>query len=323
LIPKLDEEGRVSIVIQSVMHVNVNCSNLQTSLEFYQEVVGLVPESHTHPVPQEGKGFGMPGQVQWDAHILHDARGYGGPGIDLLEWKQPAPVGRPSDAPNHLGFHRIGICVPDLEEVIGRARARNAMPRSAPGALFVDHECGRSSRSFWCRDPDGASVEFVESPGSSGVSLAQVSLSCRDVARSVEWYERVMGMEARGGRLPGPDAPRALGLPEDLGWDARLLTLPGRDGFAIDLVQWQRPEPVGAPPAQANHLGLYRMAFMVEDIREAHAELLAQGVACPEPVFLDMGPEIPVDGVWALFFPEPDGACLELIETPKIVGVTA
>jgi hypothetical protein len=36
-----------------------------------------------------------------------------------------------------------------------------------------------------------------------------------------------------------------------------------------------------------------------------------------------MGPEIPVDGVWALFFPEPDGACLELIETPKIVGVTA
>jgi hypothetical protein len=31
-----------------------------------------------------------------------------------------------------------------------------------------------------------------------------------------------------------------------------------------------------------------------------------------------MGPEIPVDGVWALFFADPDGTCLELIQTPVI-----
>jgi hypothetical protein len=30
-----------------------------------------------------------------------------------------------------------------------------------------------------------------------------------------------------------------------------------------------------------------------------------------------MGPEIPIDGVWAVFFPDPDGTCMELIETPK------
>jgi hypothetical protein len=33
-----------------------------------------------------------------------------------------------------------------------------------------------------------------------------------------------------------------------------------------------------------------------------------------------MGPEIPVDGVWAVFFEDPDGTCLELIETPKLSG---
>ena len=60
------------------------------------------------------------------------------------------------------------------------------------------------------------------------------------------------------------------------------------------------------------------MAFGVGDIRACHDELRAQGVECPPPVFLDMGPEIPVDGVWAAFFFDPDGTCLELIETPTL-----
>ena len=44
--------------------------------------------------------------------------------------------------------------------------------------------------------------------------------------------------------------------------------------------------------------------------------LLRQGVEAPEPTFLEMGPEIPVDGVWAVFFRDPDGTCLEFIQTP-------
>jgi hypothetical protein len=31
-----------------------------------------------------------------------------------------------------------------------------------------------------------------------------------------------------------------------------------------------------------------------------------------------MGPEIPIDGLWALFFRDPDGSCLELIESPRV-----
>jgi hypothetical protein len=60
------------------------------------------------------------------------------------------------------------------------------------------------------------------------------------------------------------------------------------------------------------------MAFMVADIQLAYDEIKTQGVECRPPVFLDMGPEIPIDGVWALFFPDPDGTCMELIETPTL-----
>src|SRR5262245_45997703 len=68
----------------SVVHVNVNCSDLARSLAFYRDQVGLAPLSHTAPGPQDGAGFALAGKVRWDAWLLHDARGQAGPALDLL-----------------------------------------------------------------------------------------------------------------------------------------------------------------------------------------------------------------------------------------------
>jgi catechol 2,3-dioxygenase-like lactoylglutathione lyase family enzyme len=137
-----------------------------------------------------------------------------------------------------------------------------------------------------------------------------VRVSCRSAADSAAWYERVLGLEDRGERPTGRGSAGA--------WSAYRLWPKGQDAFAIDLVEWESAAASGAPYEVANHLGIYRAAFLVEDMREAHAALAAAGAACPEPVWLDMGPEIPIDGLWACFFPDPDGSCLELIESPKL-----
>ncbi len=308
----------MAIEIQSVMHVNVNCSDLARSLAFYRDVVGLVPESHTNPVPQDGAGFGMPGQVQWDAHILHDARGFAGPGVDLLEWKEPRPCGAPPGEPNHLGFGRVCLLVPDLDAVYARAMQHGTNCFSAPVEVVVDPTSGLSARLFLCRDPDGTVMEFVEAANVPQPQLIHVNVNCSDLEVSRAWYERVLGLEVRGGSRPGPTHGAVFGIDGEVEWEADFLWPKGQDAFAIDLLQWKTPVPVGKPAASANQLGLYRMAFMVEDMKEAHAELVAQGVECPPPVYLDMGPEIPIDGVWAVFFPDPDGTCMELIETPKL-----
>ena len=144
-----------------------------------------------------------------------------------------------------------------------------------------------------------------------------IVLNVKDVETSAAWYEQVLGLEARGTSAPGEVSGRVFGMEGEVEWDARMLWPPGQGAFALDLFQWKTPRPTGAPPTRANHLGLYRMAFLVEDIHACHEELRHHGVVCPPPVFLDMGPDIPVDGVWALFFPDPDGTCMELIETPK------
>ena len=68
---------------------------------------------------------------------------------------------------------------------------------------------------------------------------------------------------------------------------------------------------------QANRVGPFRMALLVDDIDTAHAELMRAGVACwTPPATLDMGPGLPT--VRALLFPDPDGTVLELIEAPTV-----
>ena len=90
------------------------------------------------------------------------------------------------------------------------------------------------------------------------------------------------------------------------------------DSLILDLLEWKEPGPVGAPFSEANHLGLFRMAFMVEDAQASCTELDRLGISHSGRCWLKMGPEIPIDGLHAVFFRDPDGTCLELIETPRI-----
>lgn len=307
----------MAVPVLEVVHVNVNCSNLERSLRFYRDVLGLRPFSHTRPLPQEGRGFGLDGAVQWDAVLLHDSRGLAGPAVDLLEWKQPPPAGSPYPEANHLGWFRLCLGHPDLASLQQQLLASGVSCVSAPQEVPIDPDRGLSARFFCCRDPDGTMLEFMELGGAP--RLLHANVNCSDLAHSAEWYRRVLGLEVIGRSRPGPVSGEGLGLDGRVEWNAEFLTVPGRaDSFVIDLLEWHRPRPMGRPYAAANHLGLYRLAFLVEDVRACHDELRRLGVDSGAPVWLDMGPDIPIDGLWALFFADPDGSCLELIQRPVV-----
>ena len=181
-------------------------------------------------------------------------------------------------------------------------------------------EVADTVRALCFRDPDGTTVELIGIP-ETPEQLAHVNVNCSDIVRSAEWYERVLGLRTLGRSAPGPVPGTLFGLAEEIEWDARFLVPEGVEtSMAIDLLEWKRPAPVGEPYPQGNHLGIYRMAFLVADVHAAREELQRQGVDAPPPVWLDMGPEIPVDGVEALFFCDPDGTCLELIQTPTVTS---
>ncbi len=308
----------MAVEIDGVAHVNVNCSDLARSTAFFTEHLELAVGAHTRPDSvQDGTGFGLDGGAQWDAHMLVGADGHGGPSIDLLEWLEPAPCGTPAAAPNQLGFYRLCFMAPDLDARYERLRSAGVPCLSEPEDVPLGSSVAESVRALCFLDPDGTVLELIEGTG-PGVRAIHVNVNCSDIVRSHEWYERVLGLETLASSAPGPVPGTLFGLAEEVEWDARFLLPKRGPRLAVDLLEWKRPAPVGAPAAAANQLGLFRMAFMVADAQAAHAELARQGVEAPPPVWLEMGPEIPVDGVWAVFFRDPDGTCLEFIETPSL-----
>jgi catechol 2,3-dioxygenase-like lactoylglutathione lyase family enzyme len=307
----------MSLALKHVAHVNANCSNLERSLRFYRDLVGLRPTTHTRPAPQDGAGFGLAGKVAWDAWMLQDHRAPLGPSIDLLEWQTPKPTGRPHPEANHLGFMRLALAHENLDALHARLTAAGVATRSQP--VIVPVLPGNEVRFFCCSDPDGVCVEFVEGPGP--VRLSHININCSDLDRSSDWYQRVLGVSKIAGRAEPPPASGAgFGFAGDCDYRADFLTVGGRlDSLILDLLEWKHPKPIGRPLAEANQLGLFRMAFIVDDAHASCAELDRLGVAHSGACHLDMGPEVPIEGgLYAVFFRDPDGSCLELIEAPRL-----
>src|SRR5436190_10381351 len=261
-----------AIPITRIAHCNVNCSSIERSKRFYEDVVGLRATSHMHPDEQKGGGFPMAADagdlIKFDAYALVDGRGPGwGPVLDLLEWKVPAPVGRPYPAANHLGFYRLCYLVPSVADVHARFVAAGAAIFTRPMWVALDADGTRKVHVFFARDPDGTCLEFVESESATGTEVVHVNINCSDLARSRAWYTENLGFEVTGSTAPGPQPGAPFGFEGDCEWDAVFLSVPCAQGqFIIDLLEWKQPTPVGIPYPTANHLGIYRMAFMVDDI---------------------------------------------------------
>lgn len=243
-----------------VQHCNVNCADLERSLTFYRGL-GFETSARTTPEPQDGAGFGLPGDAAWDAWMLSDGRS--NPVIDLLEWKVPTPTGAPHVHADALGMIALRLATPTVD---------------APTEVT---------------DPDGTRLRLEPA---DHARFRGVVINVADLDESARWYVDTLGFERRDEATGG----------------APILGFPG-DEFEIRLEPGDPDRP--AYPS-ANHLGIYRMAFLVDDAAAAVESLRATGAECPDAVFLDMGPTLPIDGLWAAFFPDPDGTCLEFIESP-------
>jgi hypothetical protein len=81
----IEQDGAMSLACTRCYHVDVNCSDLDRSLAWYGETLGLTTLVRTTPAePQPGAAFGLD-LVQWDAWILQGAAGHSGLVLDLLQ----------------------------------------------------------------------------------------------------------------------------------------------------------------------------------------------------------------------------------------------
>lgn len=283
-------------------HANVNTTDLSAAEAFYVSCFDLTPQWRTEPAqPQDGTGFGMPGQqVQWRGALLTDHRGLRGPLVDLLEWTLPATEGRPYEEPHHLGLSSLLFAVPSLEKTVARLQAAGAP---------ADRLLIGATNTVVTADPGGTRIEVTEDPGRPAATYVGIRVNCSDLEVSSAFYRGALQLVA-GDRQ---DATVVADGSVTGTFRSQRHVLPHRpDSFFVALTQWLDPVAIGVPYTTGNHAGIYRLALAVDDMADSWAELSDRYPEVPEPVVVDLGDDLVK--MPAVFFPDPDGAIVEFLE---------
>lgn len=144
--------------LTGMVHVNVNCSDFDRSLQFYRllgfELVAMVPETNTAEVaaavgmrPYRVKGgiLRLPGESTL---------------IDLLEWQDPNDRDPPYPHLYHLGLARIALRTSDFDGDLAELAAHGVEPIGEPAEVVWE---GQPTTRIACfHDPDGTVLELVD-----------------------------------------------------------------------------------------------------------------------------------------------------------------
>jgi catechol 2,3-dioxygenase-like lactoylglutathione lyase family enzyme len=298
--------------VHSLLHCNINSSDLKTAAAFYEGVLGQVIGMRTVEEPVDGVALGVEGQTTTLVWFLYDARGpRSAPAIELMDWISPAAVGAAPADPQHAGLAAVGYAVPSLADL--RAAA------TAAGYAVAGESDAWPLRDDLCpvlrlRDHDGVVVEVHEQAVPSP-QFSHLRLNVRDLDASIAWYDRIgFVLQSRHDDVRLDAA--ATGLPGAAVLSAASLGPAADPTLSLELTQWSDPAVTGAPITPAYHVGLYRIALAVDDVAAARAELAAIWPDVPEPIWVAL-PGTRLGGVTVLFLNDPDGVVVELVERPR------
>src|SRR6266542_2882617 len=97
-----------------------------------------------------------------------------------------------------------------------------------------------------------------------------VNVNCSELDRSRRFYVDGLGLTEGVRTAAGHVQSGAAFALDQAQWDAWILVGPrGFEGSAIDLLEWQEPEPQGAPPARFETCGFQRLGVVVTDLDAA------------------------------------------------------
>jgi catechol 2,3-dioxygenase-like lactoylglutathione lyase family enzyme len=149
-------------------------------------------------------------------------------------------------------------------------------------------------------------------PRPFSLAANHVGVTVSDLSRSIAFYRDLLGFHVayERGEVTAEYMPRLVGIP-----GARL-KIAGLDipGLHLDLIEYI--EPKGAAAAgPTSDVGNVHIGYTVDDARAAYRFLSSAGVRFKsEPVSPTMGPN---KGGWAVYFVDPDGVTLEMIQPAK------
>ncbi len=303
--------------VRSKMYFGVNTSDIATQRDFYT-TLGLTGEIFPAG-PEQCKSFAQSLGFE-DNYLIFVALTSltgGPPWIDTVQFREDSYRDDPPYANlNHIGMAYATYSTTDLDGdyayLLGEGVEFVSPPATAPnGERFV-----------FLKDQDGTFLKLIEEAGNSTagpdlVRLVNTNMNVADLERSREFYRLLGFTEEVDGSQQGSGAfAQAHGFDDPIEFEGVDISLPGDPAplgdneATLQLRQWKTPfnfAPPYSPPV--NHLGIDRIAYYVDDLNAAIAEMNRLGFEQLGPIGGGGGG---VGSIAIVFFYDPDGIKVEL-----------
>ena len=150
----------MSLQIISADHTGITVSDLECSLDFWQNILGF---EFSHRAHQSGEMAEQITGVKGAELKLAVVKTPGGHKIELLEYLAPKDRKRDFDLrPCDLGHIHVAFTVDNLDAVLSTIGASGWKAAGQPQTITVGPNTGK--RVVYVRDPDGTTIEFMEMP---------------------------------------------------------------------------------------------------------------------------------------------------------------
>lgn len=269
------------MTVTGFSHVNVNCVDIEQSLPFYADVLGVPITKQFAERVNTGQLLGLaPPHTNMVATL---APGRKRPGIELIEWRLPdTPHSERAAADNEVcGIVTLLFSSSDPEAVRDRAQAAGLRTRDEDSAVEVEGPEG------WVRVTHGPDAALI------GAVVNVVNLD-----RSVRCYTESLGLPVQS--LDAQSATVLVPTPTE--------------PFVISLRQVGGGAHLPALPRRADTPGFLRLAFFDDDVDTAYGRAVKAGVRGITPAnYFDFGS---LRAHAALWF-DPDAVLVEVLNFVK------
>ncbi len=143
-------------------------------------------------------------------------------------------------------------------------------------------------------------------------AIHHTGLVVRDLDRSIYFYHDLLGLPFANeptSWFSGPELEAGVGVP---GAVLRQVSLWVGEHSTMELIEYENRPVTSVAPVPNNHLGAAHVCFKVDDVHGKKAELEAKGVKFYSDV--NVVDEGPLAGWRWVYFSDPDGLALELVE---------
>jgi len=140
------------------VHTGITVTNLEKSIAFYRDILGLTLTKVEPERSTRGEKLGVPGAVIQLA-VLEYAEGCS---VELIEYKTPPSPGEYAPPINMPGSVHIAFKVDDIAAQIKKMEAHGVSFIGGPEPCVIDEGPIAGWKWIYFKDPDGTNLEFIE-----------------------------------------------------------------------------------------------------------------------------------------------------------------